>query len=493
MQLLLVGHEYKYAVEQIQLMLFPNERPTYPEYLCLKRGLCARVSLSEGTTWATATTVIYANDQRYKGTAKIRTTEFQGKLVTERLKQRVIKLSFYRAGIRYLGKKPVWGALSGIRPGKLMSNLLETGIDDQQAKKKFIELYDVSQERADLCLDTAHAALSIRQELQPGDLCLYLGVPFCPTRCAYCSFVSQAVEKSMALIPPFVEALLEDIRTTAAAVKECNGRVIAVYYGGGTPTTLSASQLERVLTEMECSFDLSACREFTIEAGRPDTITKEKLEVLRAHRVTRVSVNPQTMSDHVLETIGRKHTAEDVIKALECVRSIGGFQVNMDLIAGLPEDTEEGFRHTVEQVLELGVENITVHTLSLKKGSRILLEGTHLPKPEEVNGMLDFAVEKLRAAGYKPYYLYRQKYMSGGFENVGWCRPGTESIYNICIMEELCSIIAMGAGASTKVNMEGGRLERIFAPKYPREYIDNITKVCSDKRKIVDLLKGGKK
>jgi len=492
MELFLVGHEYKYAVEQIMLMLFPAERPVYPEGKPDPSRLCARVRLSEGPVWATATTVIYAEGRRFDGVARVRVAEFRGRLVSERLRQRILKLSFYRAGIACLGKKPVWGALSGIRPGKLMSNLLEEGLDDRRAKARFIRLYDAAPDRADLCLDTAHAALNVEKRLEARDICLYLGVPFCPTRCAYCSFVSQAVEKSMALIPPFVEALLEDIRATAAAVRACGCRVIAVYYGGGTPTTLSPEQLERVLTEMERNFDLSACREFTVEAGRPDTITREKLEVLQRHGVTRVSVNPQTMSDRVLETIGRKHTAAEVLRALECVRETGGFQVNMDLIAGLPEDTAEGFRTTLETVLSLGVENITVHTLSLKKGSRILLEGTRLPDAAEVGVMLDDSVAQLRAAGYVPYYLYRQKFMSGGFENVGWCRPGTENLYNICIMEELCSIIAMGAGASTKLNLEGGRLERIFAPKYPKEYIDGIGKVCAEKQTIVKLLQGGK-
>ena len=490
MELLMLGHTYKYAVEQIMLMLFPDERPTYPERLHPGEGRAARVTLREGSVWATASTVIFAGGRRYEGRARVRIAEFTDKLVTERLRQRIIKLSFYRAGILLLGKKPVWGALSGIRPGKLMSRLLEGGLDDRAAKAEFIRLYDVRADRAALCLDTAHAAMAAERSLKKGDLCLYLGVPFCPTRCAYCSFVSQAVEKSMVLIPPFVDALLQDIRATAAAVKACGGRVVSVYFGGGTPTTLSAAQLDRVLTELERCFDLSACRERTVEAGRPDTITWEKLETLRAHGVTRVSVNPQTMSDRVLAAIGRKHTAAEVLRALECVRAVGGMQVNMDLIAGLPEDTPAGFRETLEQVLRLGVENITVHTLSLKKGSRILLEGTRLPDAEAVGAMLDYAAERLRTAGYAPYYLYRQKFMSGGFENVGWCLPGTENLYNICIMEELCSILAMGAGASTKLALAGGRLERIFAPKYPKEYIEGIGQVCADKQTAAELLKG---
>ena len=226
-------------------------------------------------------------------------------------------------------------------------------------------------------------------------------------------------------------------------------------------------------------------REFTVEAGRPDTITAEKLNVLRAHGCDRVSVNPQTMSDTVLQAIGRKHSAADVIEALKAVRTAGGFAVNMDLIAGLPADSYEGFCDTLEQVLTLSPENITVHTLSLKKGSRILTEGTELPDAAAVGQMLDFAEEKLRAAGYEPYYLYRQKFMSGGFENIGWAKPGAVNLYNICIMEELCTILAMGAGGSTKlVRRDGGRNLRFIAPKYPLEYIGGIDGLCAEKKKI---------
>ncbi|MBO5557070.1 MAG: radical SAM protein, partial [Oscillospiraceae bacterium] len=231
--------------------------------------------------------------------------------------------------------------------------------------------------------------------------------------------------------------------------------------------------------------DLSALREYTVEAGRPDTITEEKLRTLRRHGVDRVSVNPQTMSDRVLSVIGRRHTAADIRTALEAVRRVGGFAVNMDLIAGLPGDSPEGFSRTLDQVLALGPENVTVHTLSLKKGSRITLEGTPLPDAEAVGRMLDEAGRRLREADYTPYYLYRQKFMSGGFENVGWTRPGFENLYNICIMEELCSILAMGGGGSTKlIRPGGGRNIRLMAPKYPEEYITGIEKTCADKETI---------
>lgn len=485
MELFLIDNDYKYAVEQIMLMLFPDERPVYPD---VPSGASrAEIRLSHGRERDTATCRIYYGGQRWDGRAAANVAQYTDELTRQRLQQRIIKLSFYRAGIKCLGKKPVWGALSGIRPGKLMSNLLEEGLSDRNALRRFIQLYDAAPERARLCLDTAHAGLDTAASLDRKDVCLYLGVPFCPTRCAYCSFVSQAVEKSMKLIDPFVEALLSDIEATGSAVRENGLRPISIYFGGGTPTTLSAQQLDRVCTKLEACFDLSRCREFTVEAGRPDTITEEKLRVLKAHGVTRLSVNPQTMSDRVLAAIGRRHTAEDVLRALGCVKNVGGFAVNMDLIAGLPEDTDEGFADTLEKVLSLEPENITVHTLSLKKGSRITLEGTALPTAEEVGTMLDTAQSRLRQAGYVPYYLYRQKFMSGGFENVGWSRPGYDNLYNICIMEELCSIIAMGGGASTKLVTGTGRLERFFAPKYPLEYIQNIDKVCADKKKINDF------
>ena len=311
-----------------------------------------------------------------------------------------------------------------------------------------------------------------------------MGIPFCPTRCAYCSFVSQSVEKSMALIEPFLNALFKEIQATAEAVKTAGLRPVSVYFGGGTPTTLSADQLETLFTALEAAFDLSHVREITVEAGRPDTITLEKLEVLRRHRVSRVSVNPQTMDDHVLEAIGRRHTAQDIHDALALVRRVGGFQVNMDLIAGLPADTVEGFCRTIDDVIKLAPENITVHTLSRKRGSSLLENEAPLPTAEDVACMLDYAQEQLVDFGFEPYYLYRQKFMSGGFENVGWTKPGAENLYNICIMEELCGIIAMGGGASTKLTASGGRIRRMFCPKYPKEYIEKIDQLCENKQEI---------
>ena len=483
MRLYLYGHEYKYAVEQMLLTLFPNERPEYPEGR--PAGDRMEIRLSRAGRRTTASCVYHRGTERFQGRAAADNASLGGKLTTDRKCQRLVKNAIYRAALSSGVPEPVWGALTGVRPGKLLAGLLEQGLDEREALRQFRSEYRVSPERAALCLDASRHTLAARHSLAVRDICLYVGIPFCPTRCAYCSFVSQSVEKSMKLIPPFLDALEREIAAVAAQVRALGLRVVSIYMGGGTPTTLNAKELERLCAKLEAEFDLSALREYTVEAGRPDTITRERLQVLRAHGVDRVSVNPQTMSDAVLEAIGRKHTAAAVEQALAVVRSVGGFSVNMDLIAGLPADSFEGFAATLDRVLALAPENITVHTLSLKKGSRITLEETPLPDAQDVGNMLDLAGERLRKSGYAPYYLYRQKFMSGGFENVGWAKPGTENLYNICIMEELCSILAMGGGGSSKlIRPDEGRNLRLMAPKYPLEYIQKIEKTCADKVQI---------
>lgn len=486
MKLYLYGHDYKYAAEQMLLTLFPNERPEYPEGK--PEGDRAVLRLSRGEHRTTASCALYIGETVYRGRACISNNELKNEILTDRHCQRLIKNAMYRAALASGHKRPAWGALTGVRPGKILFSLINSGMSEKEALKVFIDEYDVTPERAVLCLDTTRETIKAVSSLEKNDICLYVGIPFCPTRCAYCSFVSQSVEKSMKLIEPFTQALKKELIATAEEVNKLGLRVVSIYMGGGTPTTLSAQQLDELCTELEKNFDLSAVREYTVEAGRPDTITTEKLEVLKKHGIDRVSVNPQTMSDKVLNVIGRKHTSADIVDALRKVREAGGFAVNMDLIAGLPEDSVEGFRETMDKVLALKPENITVHTLSLKKGSRITLEDTVIPTAEEVSQMLDIAQEKLRESSYAPYYLYRQKFMSGGFENVGWMKDGYVNLYNICIMEELCSIVAMGGGGSTKLVAPGDtRNIRFIAPKYPLEYINNIDKVCEEKAKISEF------
>lgn len=483
MKLYLFGHDYRYAVEQMLFTMLPGEKPEYPDGKPM--GDRIEVHLSRGNIYVTASCRMVCGGKSYAGRSAVKQQFLSDSVQTDRHCQRIIKNAMYRAFLTSGIKKPAWGALTGVRPGKIYRGFLNGGMDEAAAVRHFISEYDVSPERAELCRAATRATLQAEASLLPNDICLYVGIPFCPTRCAYCSFVSASVEKSMKLMEPFLDALLREIECTAAHVKANGLRVISIYMGGGTPTTLSAAQLERLCGKLKECFDLSSVKEYTVEAGRPDTITEDKLKVLRSYGVDRISVNPQTMRDSVLNAIGRRHSAQDICDALEIVRRVGGFAVNMDLIAGLPTDDVDGFCRTIDTVLSMDVENITVHTLSLKKGSRITLEGTALPTAADVAAMLDYAGEKLSQAGYFPYYLYRQKYMSGGFENVGWTKEGYTNLYNICIMEELCSIIAMGGGGSTKlIRTDGQRNDRIVEPKYPLEYIQNIEDTCSKKADI---------
>ena len=483
MRLYFSGHDCRYAAEQSLLMLFPGEKPEYPEGS--PSGERCELRVSRGAKYTVCTALLVRSGAAFRGRAQAENPDPADEYALRGCENRLVKLAFYRAALASGLPKPEWGSLSGVRPAKLMDAYLREGLSPRAAKGRFMREYFVSGSRAQLCLDAALAAQEAARSLDERDVCLYVGIPFCPTRCAYCSFVSQSVEKSMKLMEPFLDALLLDIRATAAETRRAGLRPVALYMGGGTPTTLSAAQLDRLRAALEREFDLSALREYTVEAGRPDTITAEKLRVLRAHGVGRVSVNPQTMSDSVLEAIGRRHTAQDIVDALALVRECGGFEVNMDLIAGLPADTAGGFSRTLDAVLSLAPENVTVHTLSLKRGSGLTLAGRPLPEAGEVRAMLDEAMERLAGSGYAPYYLYRQKNMAGGFENVGWTKPGSENLYNICIMEELCSILAMGAGGSTKLVADGGkRIKRFIAPKYPQEYINAAPGFAAGKERI---------
>ena len=478
MKLQLIGHDERYVVEQSLMALFPGELPEYSP------------ATPEDTAWATITLEQAAErcqvivELAYQGRKTAQCVAFTPdgtEFDREGQRRHAIGRCFFLAAREVLGTAPPWGMLTGVRPDKPVTWALAAGKSPMQARRMMEEEYFVAPDRATLAVETGEVALRAARDLDKRDIAVYVGIPFCPTRCAYCSFVSQSVERSFALVPPYVDALVEEIRAGGQMVRETGLRVRSFYMGGGTPTTLSAQQMDRVLTAFEESFDRDRCQEITVEAGRPDTITAEKLAVLKAHGVTRVSVNPQTMEDHVLRAIGRRHTSADIEAAMELVAGYGFPHVNMDLIAGLPADTPEGFRRSLDRCLAFETDNVTVHTLALKKGSRILLEGLPIPGPEAVAEMLDYAAPALRKAGYSPYYLYRQKYMSGSFENTGWCRPGAECWYNVQIMSELCSILSFGAGGSTKMVEPGtNHIERVFNLKYPKEYTERPEKAAAN-------------
>ena len=469
MKLYLRGHDYKYAAEQMLLTLFPAQRPEYPAGPPAPGEDALVLSLHRGAVWATATAALSYGGREYRAARRCRTAELTDPLSTDRALQRILKLAFYDAGTAARGGEPPWGALTGVRPVKIPTKAMLAGASPAQAERLLRDTYRVTEGRRRLAMDCAGASLAALRSLAPGEVSLYVGIPFCPTRCAYCSFVSADVGRALKLIDPFLDALCRELAATGAMLADAGLRVRPVYFGGATPTPLSAPQLDRLMGELAEHIDLSGCTEYTVEAGRPDTITAEKLAVLKSHGITRISVNPQTMEDAVLRAIGRRHTAREIEHALDLAAAYGFPHVNMDLIAGLPEDTAAGFRRSLDRCLEFETDNVTIHTLALKKGSRILTEGLSVPGPEEVAQMLDYAAPMLRERGYAPYYLYRQKYMSGSFENIGWTRPGAECWYNIDIMSELCSILSFGAGGSTKM-VEGGRIQRVFNHKYPAEY-----------------------
>ena len=485
MKLYYHGHDYKYAAEQMLLTLFPTERPEYADAPPAPGEDALVLSLSRGETWATASAELTWGGRTCRKVRRCRAAELTDKLSTDRALQRILKLAFYDAGTALLGKEPPWGALTGVRPVKIPTRAMLAGATPAQAERILRDTYRVTKGRRELAMDCAKASLAAKGSLAPDEVSLYVGIPFCPTRCAYCSFVSADVGRALKLIDPFLEALLREIRATGAMLEEAGLKVRTVYFGGGTPTTLSAPQLDRLMGELAEHIDLSGCTEYTVEAGRPDTITAEKLFVLARRGAGRVSVNPQTMQDHVLAAMGRAHRAEDILRAYALVRESGIPCVNMDLIAGLPSASADGFRASLEQVLALSPENVTVHTLARKKGSRLMEEGGAVPSDQEVAAMLDHAWSALRGAGQVPYYLYRQKYMSGSFENVGWCLPGTESLYNICMMEELHTIVSLGGGGVTKlIDQKTGYIERVANAKYPQEYIQKIDAICADKAKV---------
>ena len=481
MKLLLLGHEDRYAVEQLQLALFPLEPMENVTEPFSDDGAVS--TLHRGAVWLTATARITKNGVTHTAVKRLRTAE-----ETVRLRRRILQQSYYLAALPHLAKEPAWGALSGVRPTKITTKALLEGKSEKEAVKLMTDTYFVSRQRARLSLDCSRATVEAAAKLDPNDVSLYVGIPFCPTRCAYCSFVSRTIGKRTELLEPYLEALLKELRRTGELMATSGKTVRTIYIGGGTPTTLTSSQMETLLKCIRESFDLSRCIEFTVEGGRPDTLDQEKLSVIARGGADRMSINPQTMIDSVLRSCGRRHNAEDVVTAYGQAVQAGYSAINMDLIAGLPTDDWDGFRYSLDTVIAMAPANITVHTLAIKKGADLYERREGLSSDAEVARMVDYAEDALRSAGYVPYYLYRQKYMSGSFENVGWCRPGTECLYNIYMMEELHSIISVGGGGMNKVNLPDGTLKRFHNPKFPEQYIEMIDDVLRQKEELFSLM-----
>ena len=472
MNLTLIGHEDRYAVEQLQMALFPEN----PEGTAVS-------ALFRGKTWLTATAKITLNGKTVSAARRLKADE-----ETVRLRRRILQQSYYLAAIQLLDRKPAWGALAGVRPTKITTKHLLEGGTPASADRLMRDVYYVTPERRQLAVDCSESTVKAVSLMDKDDLSVYVGIPFCPTRCSYCSFVSRTVGKKTDLLDKYLAALEREIQVTARLMKESGKHLLTLYIGGGTPSILSTPQMIHLLDTLRESFDFSRCIEFTVEGGRPDTLDLEKLRAIREHGADRMSINPQTMEDSVLRACGRPHTGADVIRAYRQAEEAGFSAINMDLIAGLPTDNFDGFRRSLDAVASLNPANITVHTLALKKGADLFEKREGLSTAEEVSRMVDYSNAALRNLSYKPYYLYRQKYMSGSFENVGWSREGLDCLYNIYMMEELHTIVSLGGGGMNKVNLPDGTLQRFHNPKFPEQYIEMIDSVCRQKEELFTLL-----
>lgn len=439
---------------------------------------------------AIADVALVLHGEAHEAHAERLLSERQDQLLTEKI---VVGEAFLTVGRELTGRTPPWGILTGVRPAKVTSKYLADGLNEEEAAEALSETYLTSPEKARLA---AAVSVSEARMLPPdaAEACsVYIAIPFCPSRCSYCSFVSVASPRLLGMIPAYLEQLFGEIHDTFALIRSLGRRVASVYIGGGTPTTLDSVQLDALLSAIEREVDPASLEEFTLEAGRPDTITEDKLRVAKSHGVTRISVNPQTLNEDVLRHIGRRHTVEQFFEAYETALRVGIRNINVDLIAGLETDTAESFYRSLDQVLLLAPQNVTVHTFSVKRSADVLQENRNIYDREttEAEKSVSYSQKQLFAAGYTPYYMYRQKNMIGNLENVGYAKPGHESPYNVYMMEEIHPIFGVGASAVTKLigPKEGGGviMERIFEPKYPYEYLngENLRRAAEKRQRIL--------
>ena len=476
MNLYVKNHNFHFELENLTRLFFPNEKITVirdfsepqPPYIYTEVSDKITISVNIGSF-------------NKSETAVKKLTDDDNELVSAQL--------LYKLLCDFTGLTQLWGILTGVRSVKLLRRLAEES-NEEQAVKKFEKDFFVSNEKIALSRETEHNERKILELSKPESFSLYVGIPFCPSRCSYCSFVMASIERAEKLIEPYTKLLCEEIKRTAEIANKLGLRLETVYFGGGTPTTLSAEQLDTVLGTVNNSFDMSTCREFTVEAGRPDTIDIAKLFALKENKVDRISINPQTVNDEVLKTIGRKHTAQQFFDAFELARKCGFDNINTDLIAGLPTDTPESFKNSLDSIVRLNAECITVHTLCMKRASRLTTEGVtlDLQQARDAREMLAYTQNILGQNEYIPYYMYRQSRMVGNLENVGWSKKGFESLYNVYVMDETHTILACGSGGVTKLKRNNpDYLERIFNFKYPYEYIDRFDELIQRKSGIMQF------
>ncbi len=487
MYLLLNGHDFHFEMENVCRLFLPDEK-IVTLYDTADDGSFSGLTVT-GTLINTATGVdlsvrLHIEDTDTTLTDSLTARQAQDKDACELAMTTLL----YRLLSDWLNEEQAWGLVTGVRPVKLLRRL--TALHGEEvALNHFRERLLVSEPK----VRRLHTVLHIENELlalsRPESCSLYVSIPFCPTRCDYCSFVSQTVERAASLMPAYVEKLKEELAAVGDMQRRLGLRLETIYFGGGTPTTLSAEMLSELFDVIETHFDLSHLREYTVEAGRPDTVTADKFDAIRAAGIDRISINPQTLQDPVLEAIGRRHTVEDFYNAFNLARRCGMNNINTDLIAGLPQDTAEGFAESLESILTLHPENVTVHTLCLKRASNLVIRRrADVQTAGDTARMIAYAGDRLTEGGYEPYYLYRQSRAIGNQENTGWSLPGTAGLYNVYIMDETHTIFGCGAGAVTKLKRPGSDyLERLFNFKFPYEYIARFDEMLARKERVMSF------
>lgn len=483
MTIVLLSHPYAYEMECIVRLFYPGEK-------------IAVLRDAPSTDPDTITTQVQSTSEAVRLTARVKLYGFLGEkseeipaTLPQSEAERRLAVLLFALLCAQTNTRPQWGILTGVRPVRLCHTMMEEqGLREEQVYDTLTGAYHVTPGKARLALQTGRLERRLLAHNTPDSYSLYISIPFCPTRCLYCSFVSHAIDKTMRLVPDYVRLLCAEIRYTGKLMRDKGRRLQTIYMGGGTPTTLSEGQLAEILQAVRDSFDLSHLLEYTVEAGRPDTITADKLQALREFGVERISINPQTMDDTILRRIGRAHTAAQVEESFALARAAGIGCINMDLIAGLPGETAEGFARSMDKVLALAPENITVHTLTVKRSSTLRgQDGAFAAGMLDVSALLDTAQYKLAAAAYAPYYLYRQKGTVQNLENTGFSLPGCAGLYNVYSMEEVHTILAVGAGGVTKLCGGAGRLKRLFNYKYPYEYIARFDEILRRKSALEEL------
>ncbi|MBR5516297.1 MAG: coproporphyrinogen dehydrogenase HemZ [Clostridia bacterium] len=400
-------------------------------------------------------------------------SERNTKIRTEKV---AVGAALFKAGEKFFKISPSWGILTGVRPAKIARDLLNKGLNVTEMKAILTKQYFVNPKKATLLGKIARNENKIIKNLSENTCSLYISIPFCPSRCSYCSFVSYSTKKLLSLIPDYLAKLLYEVKQTLDLIKELDQKIVTIYIGGGTPSILTVNQMELLFSTINENADLSNLKEFTFEMGRPDTVTYEKVALAKEMGVTRISINPQTLNDAVLETIGRAHTVKQFFDAYDIAKKAGIKCINTDLIAGLPGESASSFQKSVDAILKLKPENVTYHTFCIKKAADILKEegDVYSAFNPMVGKCVDYAQVKAKNEGYVPYYMYRQKNTIGNYENVGYSLPGYEGLYNVYMMEEIHSVFACGAGAVTKlVSPKRDAIKRLFMPKYPFEYLSD--------------------